>query len=255
MRRGFTLIEMLVVVSIIALLFAILLPMLTRTREATRRTVCAVNQKQIADGHIAYALDNDGYLAEAYIGKSNKNIMPHYFRDFLWDYLRDEQTFIAAELYCPSSYSNGKPVPIPSEGAELPFASGNGSWYAGYRSGYAHLNNMVGMSPSWTDPKPAVPTSATALDDAGRKHLVGELNFSWQANASAGNQAYAHPTTIGATTLPEGGNRGYLDGSVEWVDRREMGRNDTPLEPTSSWKWGGVERYDHWTPGDRRYYW
>lgn len=55
--RGFTLIEILVVVTIIALLISILLPSLSRAREQARSTLCRANMKQIMGGQLMYATD------------------------------------------------------------------------------------------------------------------------------------------------------------------------------------------------------
>lgn len=57
-RRGFTLIEVLVVVAIIALLIAILLPSLSRSREATRQVVCRKQIGQLAMGMLYHATDD-----------------------------------------------------------------------------------------------------------------------------------------------------------------------------------------------------
>ena len=46
-RRALTLIAVLVVISIIALLIALLLPAIKKIRESTRRVVCAAQQRQI----------------------------------------------------------------------------------------------------------------------------------------------------------------------------------------------------------------
>ena len=63
--RGFTLIEVLVVIAIITLLAAILFPVFGSAREKARQSTCMNNQRQIATAILMYAQDNDELLPSA----------------------------------------------------------------------------------------------------------------------------------------------------------------------------------------------
>ncbi|MCU0315224.1 MAG: prepilin-type N-terminal cleavage/methylation domain-containing protein [Fimbriimonadaceae bacterium] len=57
---AFTLIELLVVIAIIAILAAILFPVFSSAKEASKKTADASNMRQIATALLMYANDNDG---------------------------------------------------------------------------------------------------------------------------------------------------------------------------------------------------
>ncbi len=61
-RRGFTLVELLVVIGIIALLISILVPTLGKAREAAKKTQCSNNLRQIGHGILMYANASKGNM-------------------------------------------------------------------------------------------------------------------------------------------------------------------------------------------------
>jgi prepilin-type N-terminal cleavage/methylation domain-containing protein/prepilin-type processing-associated H-X9-DG protein len=58
--RGFTLVELLVVISIIAILIALLLPALAKAKALSQEVVCASNMRQVDLAAYEYSQNNDG---------------------------------------------------------------------------------------------------------------------------------------------------------------------------------------------------
>jgi len=108
--KGFTLIELLVVIAIISILAAILLPALSRAREAARRTVCASNLKQMGLAFKMYANEHHGRWPQRQVfnvhGKLSDTMIFHGPAMYP-DYLADLNV-----VWCPSWVGSGAATPL-----------------------------------------------------------------------------------------------------------------------------------------------
>lgn len=116
--RGFTLVELLIVIGIVALLIGILLPALNQARQMSRRTKCLSNLRSMAIAQAMYAAENknllvvagDGSYApqgswigllEPYAGKPLVRVCP----DDRSPFFENPDTTTGASVYRTTSYA------------------------------------------------------------------------------------------------------------------------------------------------------
>jgi len=109
MKKGFTLVEIMIVVAIIGLLAAIAIPSFMRARTTSQKNACVNNIRQIEAGKEQYALE-----------KGKTNMYPLADAVATWDALVSTNTlqpgYIKQFPVCPT-YSNQTPSAIAAVGS------------------------------------------------------------------------------------------------------------------------------------------
>lgn len=136
-RRGFSLIELLVVVVIVVMLAGLLLPAIRMVKTTALTANCASNLRQISIASLAYADDNDGGLCPAW-GVLPDGSAPLYI-DFLFPYIG---------MNSGTSNKQKKNVYICPAGRRMLIASEGGSdWLWNYSMNQSLHTNYY--APSW----------------------------------------------------------------------------------------------------------
>ncbi|MBV9463427.1 MAG: DUF1559 domain-containing protein [Verrucomicrobiae bacterium] len=232
---AFTVIELLVATSIIAILVAVLMPSLANAKEEARRVKCMANLHQILIAEHTYSKDHDSYFYSPPTDSDNIRMFPNYYQGqggnaavHLWEglsnYIGNTEV-----LYCPSAlrqhiqydggygggyYPQFKPGTIQKWGSlfwsdthygymEFMMDTAPNDYILVFENpwlwGHATFYTLM---PGWQEPWELDMTTGSTYNGA---NALQWLNA--DANFGTGAAPRAHPS---------GFNVGFVDGHIEW---------------------------------------
>ena len=214
---GFSLVELLVVLAIVAILASLLLPALSNAKERGRRAVCLNNLSQISKACTMYALDNQ----DIYFPARDSSVQ------IALDPLGEKAATTAGLLSKIWTCPNRPTFPI--------YEKKYDQWLIGYQ--------YFGGITNWITPRGIFP-SASPLKMTTSKPLWAlaadatmKIDGVWGGGKDvAFSQMPPHANSKGA---PAGGNQVHVDGSARWVSFEKM----YLIQRLRSWRRSSCQSY------------
>lgn len=195
---GFTLVELLVVLAVMAMLAALFLPVLAQARERARQSTCLSNLRQIGQAHLLYLQDWDERFPD-WVTSGPPRSQPfgpyRFWTEYLQPYLRSQALFRD-----PSAQWPPKVAEIQKLAQYALVTWGRHGW--GTRD-----------DPYWN-----WPSSALSLAGVLRPADTMVVADGWTTTDWSGMDLLRHG---------EGLNAGFVDGHARWLARGEFWRLDT----------------------------
>jgi prepilin-type processing-associated H-X9-DG protein/prepilin-type N-terminal cleavage/methylation domain-containing protein len=215
-KMAFTLVELLVVISVIAVLTAILMPVLGGARQRGKSIVCLSNMRQMAIASQGYINSNEGSYPIAYMYKSEGST----FISYAWDFTTIQNWSPFERKVIPGSLWEGQTI---EKVQQCPSFKGDSTWLADPYTGYNYNTSFIGHGQSETCPNPAradmvrKPDRCALFGDGQWKNGANKFMRSpWQSECDtfpfryAGTQGFRHN---GKT------NVAYCDGHTATVNK------------------------------------
>jgi prepilin-type N-terminal cleavage/methylation domain-containing protein len=231
-KRGFTLVELLVVISIIALLLAILMPALAKAREQAKRTVCKSNFHQWGLSFGAYTSDFHGNIPATlapwgkqfgrlpciiggardpikHPGEFMAETVGPYIPGFNW-----KKSVFGGCWSCPSNKISMEKM------YQICMANGGSS------DSFIHMQfSYFGRVDIWTQAFVTKPEELTAKELSGTRLLMSDTIYRWHTGGWWFNHGKSGPSVHEPLYGPvqrypnvTGINRLFGDGHVDWKD-------------------------------------
>jgi prepilin-type N-terminal cleavage/methylation domain-containing protein/prepilin-type processing-associated H-X9-DG protein len=213
MRLGFTLIELLVVIAIIAILAALLFPVFSQARNASLKTTCASNLRQIGLAFSMYLGDYDGKFPCDTADPYGPYLwMGRYWRWPLQPYLALSQQKVPGD---PLTSTNGNPAILYCPADAQALQSWDGTSY-GYSAAFYHTPQQIAAMTTADLYSPSSPPPIAQSTEAVTYPSQKALGADWLSN----HLAPASPSGWWSWT----GARNYLfvDGHVQFYQSGQI---------------------------------
>ncbi|HEU6448032.1 MAG TPA: DUF1559 domain-containing protein [Verrucomicrobiae bacterium] len=234
-RSGFTLIELLVVIAIIAILAAMLLPVLAAAKEKAKRTQCLSNLKQIGTGFIMYAGDYEDYFPSGAYNTGWQDINPFQLSDNLLA-AASELGFRTNSIDTTVGYSTGVTAWTCPNRPTLPAPNqwpNPSTWAIGYGI-YCGLTNWYFGATAYHPPISCSPIKGSTSKPSWcmAADLVINMGtptpYVWGDPTKQPNDGLTSLPAHRRGGLPAGGNEVFVDGSARWIKAAIMANFYSP---------------------------